>query len=533
MTNLLEETLDRQWHAACKLVFGREIGSLANYKKWLCTYSEPTMRVESGTGGGSVTMGNANYPPGARFEPLSAMHFSGRGEALSINDIKDIDSIARAASEKFAYCGDIVLGNSSNVSESSNVADSHCILGSSIVNDSKYAAYSHKIRTNESTFGSNTDAFSKYSVMCVAGHKNNRAFEAHFSYVCSDCYYTSRVQNCSDCMFCFGIENMRNRIGNIALEKGKYAQLKSKLMSEAADILEQKGRIFSLLDIISIAAGEGKEAKARPVQSKPQKPSSGVERAFRDTAKLLLGRELDGGVDSYSAYLGSCVPQNKRIGSALTGKPTFFAGFVSNAYAPFRGIARRMVSQQEMFEIVGSRKAEAASVGKLSMDAESAAGLLNCLCYVTTSSSKGTLVRVTESAGVIDSSDCHAGNSYVLSKKCAYSAWPRESECIFGSNTVWQSSYCMKAFFSKKITRCMEVDNCESCSGLYFSHNCENVHDSMFCFNAKNLRHAIGNLSLGREKYLKARQGIISQAADELSRHKNLKTGIFSLGGKA
>ncbi|MEI6577303.1 MAG: hypothetical protein WCO63_14090, partial [Bacteroidota bacterium] len=69
-------------------------------------------------------------------------------------------------------------------------------------------------------------------------------------------------------------------------------------------------------------------------------------------------------------------------------------------------------------------------------------------------------------------------------------------------SALLSSEFNIRCFNSVKLSRCLEADFCRDCSGIYFSHNCENVHDSMFCFNVKNLRHAIGNVEVGREKFM-------------------------------
>lgn len=87
----------------------------------------------------------------------------------------------------------------------------------------------------------------------------------------------------------------------------------------------------------------------------------------------------------------------------------------------------------------------------------------------------------------------------------------------------------MKAYYSKKLSRCFEVDTCESCSDLYYSHNCENVQDSFFCFNTKNRRHAICNAELEKEKYREIKSSLLSQLSGELEKRKTLKWGVYSL----
>ena len=51
----------------------------------------------------------------------------------------------------------------------------------------------------------------------------------------------------------------------------------------------------------------------------------------------------------------------------------------------------------------------------------------------------------------------------------------------------------------------------------------------MFCFNAKNLKHAIGNTELPREKYLAIKARVLSELNAELSKTNSIALSIFNL----
>jgi hypothetical protein len=80
------------------------------------------------------------------------------------------------------------------------------------------------------------------------------------------------------------------------------------------------------------------------------------------------------------------------------------------------------------------------------------------------------------------------------------------------------------------MARSFECDGSEACADGYFLHNCENVRDSMFCFNAKNLTNAIGNAPLPAADYKRIKTSLVSQLADELEKRKSLKWDIFNIG---
>ncbi|MEM4634141.1 MAG: hypothetical protein QW275_03235, partial [Candidatus Anstonellaceae archaeon] len=53
---------------------------------------------------------------------------------------------------------------------------------------------------------------------------------------------------------------------------------------------------------------------------------------------------------------------------------------------------------------------------------------------------------------------------------------------------------------------------------------------SMFCFNLKNMRNAIGNTELSSLDYKKVKASLVLQMADELEKTKNLRWDIFNIG---
>ena len=73
------------------------------------------------------------------------------------------------------------------------------------------------------------------------------------------------------------------------------------------------------------------------------------------------------------------------------------------------------------------------------------------------------------------------------------------------------------------------MSNSNSCTDCYFCHNCENVHESMFCFNAKNLCHAIGNRELPKEEYLRIKKLMLAEMAGKLLKNKSLEHGIYNI----
>jgi len=521
--------LDNAWKSACKILFGRDIGSLSGYREWLLEFVTAPRQEKSAISGRQVSLSYGDYSRNARFAGFDELDFSKKFQPLSINEVKDIDSIVEAVAERMHYAGNIVLGNSKFVESSASVADSHFVIGSSTVSDSKYVAYSHMLRKCSYIFGVEGDADSDFIIRCSDNHNAKRCFECYTAIASSDCYYCMHPQDCRELFFCFGMRSKEYCVGNLALPRDKYLTLKSKLLGELADTLQRDKKVFSLLRVVS-------EARKHPVEISV--PATGVEektdiapmeKAFSHTSSLLLGREL-GGMDSYESFLTRHVRPRLVFKSPLSGKKAYLSSYMAKL-AQANPIGSSFVTEDELVE-VGKISIPKGAVEKIRLDAHALSQILHPIAFCAMCDVIGNTRNLIDCALIGHASDCYRTDAAVYAKKCGYSFWPRESEHIFGSWTVWESSFCMRSYLSKKLTRCFEADTCESCSDLYYSHNCENVNDSMFCFNTKNKRFAIGNAEMPRQQYMIIKQSIISQVAGELESKHDVKWDIFRLAGR-
>ena len=144
-------TLNRQWKATCKVIFGREIGELKEYENWLLEGLEPARR-ENSTISGKEVFAVGQYAQASRFVGLEEVGKLGKETALELNDIKDIDSIIRAIGENFVYTGNIILGNSSLVEKSTGLEDCNVVYHSHTNHSSQYVAYFSMGRVDRCVF---------------------------------------------------------------------------------------------------------------------------------------------------------------------------------------------------------------------------------------------------------------------------------------------------------------------------------------------------------------------------------------------
>jgi len=241
--------LDRHWESACKLIFGSPIGRLLDFEDYL--YSDvvrPTIRKN---GGGEV-MALPEIPQSARVEDYASLMKEGPAKAprVSINDAKDIDSLARALGEIAVFAGNIVQGQCSNVEKSNRVLDSHYIYKCHNVIYSKYAAFARRVKYSDSVFGIDSTSKIRFSLKSYDVYDSSMLFECLRVYTSSNCHYCANMDNATDCLFSFNQRSARRRIGNLELPAGKFSALKAKLLEEMQEELSSKKKAVSILEII-------------------------------------------------------------------------------------------------------------------------------------------------------------------------------------------------------------------------------------------------------------------------------------------
>ncbi len=246
--------INRAWESTSRIVLGGGVCPLQELEAYLSRYAEPCRIEKSALSGKPVTV-FGNYPKGTRFildEEMGDYTKMAANAKLDINSIKDIDSAVWALSEVRLYAGNIVLGNSGFVTQSTRVVDSTNVFRSSDVIYSKNVAYTQIGKYSESIFGCvSAGKGTKFSIACAEMYETSRHFECYYVYTSSDIHYSANIENCQECLFCFNLRGKRRCVGNLELPKEKYDELKAKLLSEARELLRKKHSVPSIYDIIA------------------------------------------------------------------------------------------------------------------------------------------------------------------------------------------------------------------------------------------------------------------------------------------
>ncbi len=518
-------SLDRSFKSTCRIVLGGEVGELSEYASWLSENIVPNRERPSAISGKPVYSAVPHYPEDARFLSIEEIDTNKRFEPLGINSIKDIDLIIEALSERFVYCGNTILSNSKDVAQSSNIQNSFHVLGSNFIYDGEHIAYSSYSRGSKYLFGVVSDAYCSHIIRGYEIHKQARGLETWRCYGTSDSYYSCGVENSQDVMFSFALPNKKYVIGNLELGKSKYLGLKAKLLAEIREELIRNRRLPSLMEILAGSAKISDMRKQDQIETQNHRPEiqdmDRIEQAFQNCTEVVLGKPLQD-IRSYKGWLTRYVPKITEERSAASGRAVHIS-----EVAPF-GLFRRnrLVGQDEAFRVGGLFHLEPSEIDSFS-NLKRSVGKIG---FLNPEAKLGTTRNIIETPVVNQSIDCFHTTIASLSEQVAYCYWPRNSKYIFGSNVAFSSNFCINSHHSLNLSRAFEVDSSNNSSDIYFSHNCENVRDGMFCFNTKNLRNAIGNAVMEPDRYRAIKTALLEQITDELESGHDLDWSIFSIG---
>ncbi|MDO8553824.1 MAG: hypothetical protein Q7S22_03385 [Candidatus Micrarchaeota archaeon] len=251
-----------------------------------------------------------------------------------------------------------------------------------------------------------------------------------------------------------------------------------------------------------------------------------IESAFGEVTKLLLGSELTV-IDDYGDWLGRHVPLPTLAKSAVSGTDVWIPPTLNYLGIEFN--KSKVISMEEMDKVTSSpftaKEIETANLKELTTK------FMKPVAYFCGNFRYQTYENFEKVSGGGGGRNVYVGEDVFLGvKNIGFSNYTLFSESMFGCYAVTHSQFNIHVYRSFSLARCFEVDSSSNCHDLFFSHNCENVNDSMFCFNAKNLRHAIGNIQLAPEIYKEIKAKIMAGIVKELKETKNLRYNIFNIG---
>jgi hypothetical protein len=245
-----------------------------------------------------------------------------------------------------------------------------------------------------------------------------------------------------------------------------------------------------------------------------------VQQAFDKASLLLFGQQL-GQLGKYEEWLFRHVPLGRMVKSK--GKTLFVPDFGGI----FKHLPDNLIIPPEYFDEVGKQSAVLEKGETLS----SIRAKMGVFARYVTDVAEGNN---------FDTAQCTFFKNLVhgykviasYDNKCmACSSWSDFSEYCFGLYRTFHSNFCINCYHSNKLTCCFEMDGCNSCSYSYFCHNCENLQDCILCFNVKNLQYAVGNVVVGREKFMQVKKELQGALVSELKATHKVERSLYNLLG--
>ena len=253
-----------------------------------------------------------------------------------------------------------------------------------------------------------------------------------------------------------------------------------------------------------------------------------IDEAFKQTTKILLGAELEE-FENYSEWLFEHVPRPIKTKSSLSGKEVYVAPprcFAKTGFDPKKAID---LDEMEQIKPIAKTLQDFDGLSYKAIACKYSAPIaVYCGNYryspfqnIEKSSGAG------KGMNILNCEDVYLDVKYI-----ANSYYVNYSERIFGCVSLTFSKYCINCYNSTNLTRCFEMDGCTNCSDSYFCHNSEALSNCLFCFNAKSLRYAIGNIIFAKEEYMRLKSIILGEISSKLENSKKLDLNIYNLGCK-
>ena len=246
----------------------------------------------------------------------------------------------------------------------------------------------------------------------------------------------------------------------------------------------------------------------------------GIEKAFQDTTKMIFGKALSG-LDNYEEWLTTRVTKGKLRSSSTSKKKVYVP-----TYGMFRFIPDDRVADLGSFMQLSALNIPIEEADTLA----SISKKMPTLATFIIEFEEGTNLDVESSSIYKNLVNAYKIVDCFYSKHIAYSFFSDHCEHAFGISKCFNCNFSIDVHDSRDIIRSFEVDFSKNCADVMFCHNCDNVRESMFCFNEKNLRYAIANTVVGREEYTKVKAILVDYMLEQLERTHKLDLDIYNVG---
>lgn len=243
----------------------------------------------------------------------------------------------------------------------------------------------------------------------------------------------------------------------------------------------------------------------------PAKISEALGRAWKSTAKVMLGREV-GELGGFGAFLGRYIDPLHEAASQ-SGKKAYYA-------SPYcRGA--RFVSFDEADRAL-AKPLEADEIKDIDSLLEAAKE------HFLYAGSKilGNYADVEESDNCADAFHVLRSHEVFNCEYAAFCQMVMEGKYLFGCCFGAGLQFCINTTEAYKASRCFESTYAIESRDAYYSYKCRNCDEVMFSFSQYSKRYCIGNNVLPKDRYLSLKEKLVAEIADGLERKKTIPSLI-------
>jgi hypothetical protein len=236
--------VDLAFGKTAKLVLGEELGSIAEYEKWLMRYLYPTKFVKTAIDKKRLFIVPGffyiGYVPESRIICNSEVEKS-QEKKIDASRISSLEGVKGVLGEIGYYNIEKMWGNYSNITDSIFYGDSINVHHCADVHDSKEVAYSQFISMKcECVFGSYRLFSSKFCINCYNSTEISVCFECDSCKGCGGLMFCHNCENVHDSLFCFNVKNLKYAVFNKEVGREKYLELRKRLCGEIVSELKEK-----------------------------------------------------------------------------------------------------------------------------------------------------------------------------------------------------------------------------------------------------------------------------------------------------
>ncbi len=248
--------IDAGFKETCLNIFGRDIGDLEHYEKWLSSRVPLPIPAKSFLSGKEVWVPPPRMFIGTDFNKkrvidhceVNRLSTSFRSEDL---DNLNLTKIKKIIDPVLYYMGNLRFGNTWNMEKCSGAGPgSNVYYSEEAYQGVNNLAYCNCVLASEYLYGCDNVPESSFCIKSYNSTKIKNCFEVDGCKNCVNSMFCHNCEDSTDCLFCFNVKGMQYCIGNTPLAKSDFFRIKNILISYiTTSLLEKKSLAIDIFNL--------------------------------------------------------------------------------------------------------------------------------------------------------------------------------------------------------------------------------------------------------------------------------------------